>query len=362
MSRGVTSSVVSASGLGKVGEHLKASRFAVTNLDLKRPAQWTLARSRLREHLGASNPDIVHGWMYHGNLLATATIGSTAPKPALVWGIRQSLQGTRDKITTRLAVRASAHLSQQPRAIVYNSEASRAQHERRGFVTAHGAVIMNGVDTTAFRPNEQARARFRRTHGIGNDVVLIGHVARYHPSKDHRSFLEAAAAAICGSHSIRLVLAGDQVDVSNEALVRSIASLGLEGRVLLLGRRDDVAELMPAIDIFCSSSSGMEGFQNVVAEAMSCAVPAVATDVGEARAIIGDTGVVVPPADPTDLAEALRRMIALAVPERRALGERARQRAAALFSQDACTEKYLKLLQSTLTDSQQGDVRYSRLS
>lgn len=348
--RGVAVSVVSASQPGKVSELLVARGFRVTNLDLKQPAQWLEARSKLRAHLSAAKPDIVHGWMYHGNLLAAAAARRVPAKPALVWGIRQSLQATQDKVTTRLVVRAGALLSQRPHAIVYNSEASRAQHQRAGFSAARDIVIMNGVDTATFRPNEEARTRFRRTHGIGDDEVLVGHFARYHPSKDHRSFLEAAALAACGSRSIRLLLVGHQVEASNAALARSISSLELVGRVLLLGRRDDVAELLPAIDIFCSSSSGMEGFQNVVAEAMSCAVPAVATDVGEAHTIIGDTGMVVPPVDPGSLAQALRRMIDLAAPERRELGERARQRVAALFSQDACTEKYLKLLQSILTE------------
>jgi glycosyltransferase involved in cell wall biosynthesis len=359
--RGVAASVISASQPGKVGELLGARGFRVTSLDLQRPVQWRTARSKLREHLSAAKPDIVHGWMYHGDLLATAVVRSMAPQPVLVWGIRQSLLATQDKLTTRLAVRACARLSQRPHAIVYNSEASRAQHQQTGFSATHSIVIMNGVDSTAFRPNEEARTRFRRAHGIGDDEVLVGHVARYHPSKDHRSFLEAAATAVSGSRPVRLVLVGDQVDASNTELTRSISSLGLDGRVLLLGRHDEAAELMPAIDIFCSSSSGMEGFQNVVAEAMSCAVPAIATDVGEARAIIGDTGVVVPPADPAGLAHALRKMINLAVFERLALGERARQHVASLFSQNACTEKYHNLLQSTLTGHQQGDVRHSRL-
>jgi len=343
---GVAVSVVSAGQQGKVGELLVASGFRVTSLDLKRPAQWLAARSDLRGHLLAAKPDIVHGWMYHGDLLATAAVRSMAPKPALAWGIRQSLQATQDKLTTRMAVRACARLSQRPDAIVYNSETSRVQHQQAGFSCAHGAVIMNGVDTMAFRPNEEARIRFRRAHGISDDEVLVGHIARYHPSKDHRSFLEAVAAAVRGSRPVRVLLVGDQIDASNAELARLISSLGLDRRVLLLGRRGDVTELMPAIDIFCSSSSGMEGFQNVISEAMSCAVPAVATDVGEARTIIGDTGVVVPPADPAGLAHALRKMIGLPVPERHALGARARQRVAACFSQDACTEKYLNLLQS----------------
>lgn len=359
--RGVAASVVSASQPGKVGGLLVASGFPVTSLDLKRPAQWLAARSRLRGHLSATRPDIVHGWMYHGNLLATAALRNMTPKPALVWGIRQSLQTTQDKLTTRLAIRVCARLSQRPCAIVYNSEASRAQHQRAGFSAAHGAVIMNGVDTTAFRPNEEVRTRFRHAHGIGDDELLVGHVARYHPSKDHRSFLEAAATVIGGARPIRLLLVGEQVDASNTELVRLISSRGLDGRVLVLGRRDDIAALMPAIDIFCSSSSGMEGFQNVVAEAMSCSIPAIATDVGEARAIIGETGMVVPPADPAGLARALSRMAYLPTLERRALGEQARRRVTALFSQDACTESYLKLLHSTLTDRQQVDVRHSRL-
>lgn len=360
-SREIPSTIVSLGGLGKVGELLMARGFSVVSLRLDQKASWFTSISRLRAHLSTAKPDLVHGWMYHGNLLATLALSGSAPRPALVWGVRQSLRGTQDKFTTRQVIRACARLSKRPGAIVYNSESSRLQHHQDGFYSARGEVVLNGVDPAEFRPSEEERTRFRRAHGVRDDELLIGHIARYHRSKDHQSLLRAIAAISEGPRAIRLVLAGEGVDSSNTELTQLILNLGLEGRVLLLGRRDDVPALMPAFDLFCSSSSGMEGFQNVIAEAMSCALPSIATDVGDARTIIGDTGIVVPPGEPARLAQALHELIALADEKRRALGERARQRVTELFSQDVCTEKYLKLLRSTLTVHQQGNVRHNGL-
>src|SRR5437762_2367360 len=79
---------------------------------------------------------------------------------------------------------------------------------------------------------------------------------------------------------------------------------GLDGRVHLMGCREDIARLTAALDIASSSSAFGEGFSNALGEAMACAVPCVATDVGDAARIVADTGRVVPPRNPEAMAAA----------------------------------------------------------
>jgi glycosyltransferase involved in cell wall biosynthesis len=290
-------------------------------------------------------PDVLQGWVYHGNLAALCLAPAGRP---VVWGVRQSLHGNQDKLTTRAAIRASARWSERPAAIVYNSGAAKVQHEARGFSARCSSVIPNGFDLDAFRFDAAARASVRRTLAIGPEHVVIGHIARFHPSKDHAGFLRAASMVAHRNEAVRVVLAGYGIDSANRTLTDLIAQLGLAGRVLLLGPRNDVAELMSAVDVFCSSSSGMEGFPNVVAEAMCCEVACVTTDVGDARALVGDTGAIVPPSSSEALCRALDRFVRMTASERRTLGNAARQRIRERYSIDAIANQYERLYESLI--------------
>ena len=85
-------------------------------------------------------------------------------------------------------------------------------------------------------------------------------------------------------------------------------TLAATHNVVRLGRRNDVPRLFAAADFVVSSSRFGEGFSNALGEGMACGLPAVATDVGDAKLIVGDTGLVVPPGDPHALAAAIRTL------------------------------------------------------
>jgi glycosyltransferase involved in cell wall biosynthesis len=229
---------------------------------------------------------------------------------------------------------------------VYNSVAARTQHEAAGFAAAQGTVIPNGFDLDQFRFDEVARNGLRGALGVADGTVVIGHIARLHASKDHAGFLRAFARIAQTRPFVRAVLAGEGVEAGNAALGALVDQLGIRNRVSLLGRRTDIAALMASFEVFCSSSSGMEGFPNVVAEAMSCEVPCVATDVGDARAVVAGCGEIVPPSDVDSLANALARIVDMPVASRRALGAAARSHIAGRFAIDTVTHRYLQLYEA----------------
>ncbi len=111
----------------------------------------------------------------------------------------------------------------------------------------------------------------------------------------------------------------------------------------LLGLRSDVDRLLPGADLACLSSAFGEGFPNVLGEAMACGLPCVATDVGEARTIIANTGVIVPPRDPGAMAAALLDLIDRGPEARGRLGRAARARIESEYALPLIVERYENL-------------------
>lgn len=288
---------------------------------------------RLARLIRAARPDVIQSWLYHADLAATVARAMAGRRVPLVWSIRcADLDLRRYAATTRWVVRALARLSPLPAAVVSNSEAGLAWHLRLGYRPRRALVIPNGCDTDRFRPRPEAGAALRRMLGWPGEAVIVGMVARVDPAKDHAGFLEAIGR---GPPALRAVLIGHGTE--SLALPRTLA-----GRIAALGVREDVAALTAGFDIACLASF-TEGFPNVVAEAMACGVPCVATAVGDAAAILGGTGILVPPGDPAALAAALARLAAMPTADRRALGAAGRARVLDAYAIAAAAERYAAL-------------------
>jgi glycosyltransferase involved in cell wall biosynthesis len=301
------------------------------------------------------DPDLVHGWLYHGNLGATLARAALPRRVPLVWGIRQSLASLEgENRFARIGITLNRVLSGRPDRLLFNSRTSLAQHRRFGFDMARAETLANGFETSAFRPDREARGRWRSGWGVAEDTVVFGVLARYHPSKDHAGFLEAARRVHEVRPATRFVLAGTGVDADNEALVRAVAAAGLQQQVHLLGERSDVASVLAALDVYVSSSASIEAFSNSVGEAMSCGLPCVVTEVGDSPFVVGDTGRVVPPRDPQALAAAMIALHDAGAAGRAALGAQARERIVAEFDIEAVATRYAALYRTLVDDVRQG--------
>jgi glycosyltransferase involved in cell wall biosynthesis len=212
--------------------------------------------------------------------------------------------------------------------IIANSEAGEKFHIERGFRPRQSKVIGNGIDTEKFRPDPQRRAIGRAELGIPPEAIVAIHVARVDPMKDHPTLL-AALGALPQVQGL-LVGAGTQ-------------TLSLPQNVRALGVRRDVDQLYPLADIVVSSSAFGEGFSNVVAEGMSAGLIPVATDVGAARAIVGEAGEVVAPGSIVALTAALAAAAGGSPQERQHRGLRARARVLENFSEKTMIDAYASL-------------------
>jgi glycosyltransferase involved in cell wall biosynthesis len=287
-------------------------------------------------------PDVVQTWLYHADFFGSIA-GKIARAPKIAWNVRCSELNPRDQPRlTSMLLRVLPSLSRWPAVVVCNSEAGLRAHQRLGYRPQSWALIPNGVDTDVFRPSRADRAAVRRELGVADDEPLIGMAARLHPMKNHAGFLQAAAQVAVKRRDARFLVMGRGVAAS-ERLIQIAAELGLGGRVHLLDERSDPAAMFAALDVAVSSSSYGEGFPNVIAEAMACSVPCVATDVGDSAAIMGAAGIIVAPGDPGALAIALVRVLAMEPASRKALGQSGRDRIVSEYSLGHVADRYERL-------------------
>jgi glycosyltransferase involved in cell wall biosynthesis len=315
---------------------------------------------RLGQALRHLTPDIVQGWLYHGNLAATLASVLIGGRPPVLWSIRCTLPSKllQEKWQSALTIWIGGKLSFSATKIIHNSMSSAVEHEQRlGYRGDHRIVVPNGFDTNVFRPSPEARLSVRRMLGIPQDVVLVGLIGRYHAQKDHDNFLRAAALLKPTHPEVHFLLAGEGVGPANAALNGLIRDVGLCQRAHLLGPRDDIPAITAALDIACCSSSYGEGFANVIGEAMSCAVVCAVTDVSDAAHIVSDTGRVVPPRNPQALARALRDLLDMGEANRQTLGLRARERVINNFSLDAVVRQYEEVYLSVYEQSMRARKR-----
>lgn len=326
----------------KVGLELQAIGIPVRTLDLSRGSVSVAAFFRLSKWLRKANPDVVQTWMYHADLMG-GIAAVFARVPRIVWNIRHgNLDRTANKKMTVLVARVCAMLSRLvPDRIVCNSRNAQTLHIEIGYDAKRFVTIPNGFDIEKFYLDPQARIAMRREWGIDDSLPLVGLVSRFDDLKDIPTFLKAAGIASQNS-PMRFVLCGRGQARENEILRSMLKSTACAERVLLLGERDDVKDVINGLDVLTLTSKG-EGFPNILGEAMACEVPCVATNAGDAAFLMGETGKIVPVGDAQALAEAWQQSISTKAEERRALGMEARKRILNEFSQRATTQRYRAL-------------------
>lgn len=279
------------------------------------------------------DPDVIQGWMYHGNIAALYVRFFSSGNTKLLWNVRHALHDIRkEKRLTRYLIKIGALLSGFPRSVIYNSRTSARHHEGLGYKKDRTEVISNGFDLSLFYPDMDAFIQVRSELGISPEAKVIGHVARFHEVKDHATFLEAAAMVLSRNpHSVFVCVGRDVAE--NNSKLKSLIDVGLIGQnYILLGERDDIPRLMRAFDLLVLSSSYSESFPNVIGEAMASGVCCVATNIGDIAEIIGTCGAVVEPKDAQAMANAIEHYLGMEQDKIHELGKFARESIASRYS------------------------------
>ena len=332
--RGHEATVVSATPGGVMRHAFVDNDIAVHEADFARhPLRSYLDTKRTIRQYG---PDLLHGWMYHGNLIASLCSG----RLPVLWSIRHSAeQLAEEKTTTRWVMRAGGAPIYHPELIVFNSHAGAASHAGLGYNRHPSRVITNAVDTELFRPDAARRAAFRAELSIDANHFVIGFVGRLHETKDLPTFLEAAAIAARDSDALRFVMIGKGLEPTNPGINQIVRRLDLDNRVQLLGKRANLQHAYPGLDLLALTSTS-EGTPNVLLEAMSCGVPCVATGVGDTALVLGERARVFPVGDARALAALFLREATNTDAARTRTGEDARRHVEINFQLDAVVDAY----------------------
>jgi glycosyltransferase involved in cell wall biosynthesis len=306
-------SVVSLLPGGVFRPTLEDAGITVTDLGMRRRMDALAGLIRLAALIRARRPSVVHGWLYHGNLMAfLAVLLARQPLTSLFWGtFCTDAEG--DPWTVRLLRRMNVLLSRFVAGVVYNAEEARDFHRRIGFREPRSIVISNCIDPEVFRHDPEKRAALRADLGIGDDEVIVAVVARVDPMKDWRTVCEAVR---------------DLPGVVTLAIGKGTEELPPQPGFLGLGWRDDVVRILSAADLFLLGSAFGEGTSLALGEAMLCGLACVTTDVGGNSSLIGDAGVVVEPRNAAAIREAIVQL-AHDRERREALGRAAYRRAMA---------------------------------
>ncbi len=346
--------VVSLMDEGTYGPQLRELGVPVRALGMRRGRFSARAFAELVGIIRQRRPDVVQTWMYHADLIG-GLAARMAGCRAVVWGIRN---GTLDPIRSRRSTRAVALLCARlsksvPERIVVCAESAAEIHASLGYDRARMAVIPNGYDLETYRPNVSEKYKLREELRVTLDTKLIVMIGRWHPDKSYDTLVSAAKFAVRSQEKTAFIMVGTNIDRQNCNLVDLIRRSELEKSVILLGERRDIPRILAGADI-ATLSSVAEAFPNVLAEAMACGTPCVATDVGDAALIIGDTGIVVPPRNPEALAQGWLKLLSLTPEERRRLGMAARKRIAEHFSIERMVERYRSLYEEVVNSTGRG--------
>ncbi len=171
------------------------------------------------------------------------------------------------------------------------------------------------------------------------NLIFIGTLARFHADKGYDTFI-ASIDPICDRHpNARFILCGHGCHAQNQILNTLLGRLHHQNKVILINGTEDPIDYLNALDIFVLPSN-TEGFPNSLAEAMLCALPCIATDVGETRLICGEHAILISKENPDELAQACLAMIKKKSSECIQLGKLARNYIEQSFSMEIYKQNF----------------------
>ena len=289
----------------------------------------------------------------HANSIRAGLVAAPVRPPMLVHFHDRLPPGPLSRLTLAILGRASAGILACSRYT--------AEQVPPGNGSPPVTVVHNPIDMSEFDPNRFDRDRARASLGVRPGDVALGLVAQITPWKGQDDAIRMMARLAPDHPDVRLVLAGspkftsgatryDNLSFARE-LERMIDELGVRGKVLMLGERHDIPEIMSALDVLLVPS-WEEPFGMALIEGMAMGLPVLATDRGGTAEILreGRDGFLLPPKDPTAWTEALEPLVASG--DRRAqVGAEAREVVGRSLAAPLYAERVVEAYDAVLSES-----------
>lgn len=293
----------------------------VAGLPARRRDLWRAVRETTRL-IRAESVDLLHSHDFKAN-----AVGLMAARQAGIPIVATSHGNIPISLKAKLYCVMDAYLLRRMDLVFAVSAMMARQLKDEGVPASRLVMARNGIMLPE-HPFGHRSDRLRGEGVLGDGDIAIGHVGRVSPEKGVVPLVRAFSRIVEELPAARLVIAGDGPDF--EKARQAASDHALKDRVVLLGHREDVANIFGALDLFVLNST-TEGLPNAVLEAMAFGVPVVATAVGGTPEVVrdGDTGLLVSPSQPTSLVTA----VLSALRDREAAAERAR-RARSLIERD----------------------------
>jgi len=258
----------------------------------------------IKKQFSKNPPSILHSHRYKENILA-----GLLKKPCGIKALVQTIHGTHENLKGLKKIKMNLNMSINRyftnrffnAQIAVSSEIE--QYLKRKFRYSNTVTIHNAIDVKSCA-SQISQENMRQNLSVPPDAFVIGGVGRLVPVKGFEILIEAVALLKTKIENIHLIIVGDG-PLKND-LQECCKRTGLENEVTFTGFRDDVADVVKALDIFVVSSHH-EGIPMAVLEAMAQNKAVVSTKVGGMNEIIEDSvsGILIPPNDPRSISDAI---------------------------------------------------------
>jgi glycosyltransferase involved in cell wall biosynthesis len=261
-----------------------------------------------KEVVCSESPDVIYSFMTEMNIFSLLLRSISTCNCRLIWGIRVSdINMKKYSYFDQFIFYIENFLSSFVDEVIVNSHAAKAFLLEKGFKFKEYYVVHNGIDVNKFHVNSEYRREFRRAHSLKDGDIAIVIAARMDVMKGYL-LLSRAMDRIFQSYDNVYLFSIGRIDID----IKRECDIFLEnhhGKFLFMGLQKNVEEIFNGCDICVSASLFGEGFSNSIAEAISCGLPCIATNVGDSSFIVEGDGYIIPPNSVNSLVYSIEKMI-----------------------------------------------------